>query len=307
MRETAVWGSKVAVFALLVLASGSVRLPAQGSYQITVFDVPSSTGTVPASINDAGAIVGYYYTGSFQTPDRGFQRSPEGAITEVSPPLAGFVSYAYGINSQLIVGSYIDTSGLNHGFTFNGQQYTTIDIDGQPTNLFCISNSGLVGGAIYSSGGEQSESFVRSLHDGIFPVRYPGSYYTYPDGVNDSGQVVGTFIYTPGADSQGFVFSPGTGYAVIAYPGAYETFPNGINDRGTIVGRYAAQTGFQSGFVLKEGTFTSFLVGRFDAYPAAINNRGDITGYFIDSQDHTHGFLATFVPPPAAPSDKVPY
>jgi hypothetical protein len=85
--------------------SGFVRDPLG---KIVSFDAPGSVITVPAAINDAGAIVGY----SDDTMLRhGFVRDSTGAITSFDPPSSHY-TYPMSINDQgVITGWFLNVGG----------------------------------------------------------------------------------------------------------------------------------------------------------------------------------------------------
>src|SRR5271170_3152092 len=89
---------------------GFLRSP-EGKF--TTFQAPgadttagSFNGTNPTSINDLGAITGYYYDASGVT--HGFLRSPDGKFTSFDPPgVGGFGTFPKVVNLEgTIVGNY---------------------------------------------------------------------------------------------------------------------------------------------------------------------------------------------------------
>ena len=91
---------------------------------ITPFDAPGAgtgaqQGTIASSINDVGAITGYYTDANLVY--HGFLRAHNGKITTFDAPGAGTNSpqgtVSYSINSAgVIAGYYQDASSVNHGF-----------------------------------------------------------------------------------------------------------------------------------------------------------------------------------------------
>ena len=80
---------------------------------ITSFDVPGSTGTLPASINPAGEITGSYEDSGGM---HGFVRDSRGTITSFDPP-GSFGTSPTSINpAGEITGGYFDSGGTVHGF-----------------------------------------------------------------------------------------------------------------------------------------------------------------------------------------------
>jgi len=79
--------------------------------EIVSFDAPGSTGTFPASINNAGAITGYYTVANGRA--FGFVRHPDGKFTSFDP---GANTFPRSINNKgVITGSYTNDAGT-HGF-----------------------------------------------------------------------------------------------------------------------------------------------------------------------------------------------
>src|ERR1700678_1647874 len=93
--------------ALLLVAFGShAAAAAQPVY--TTFDPPGSVETFPESINDTGAISGWYYDSKGMP--HGFVRTNDGTITSFDPP-GSTATFSYGINrTGVIAGYYADSN-----------------------------------------------------------------------------------------------------------------------------------------------------------------------------------------------------
>jgi hypothetical protein len=139
------------------------------------FDVPigvhSNEVTTPESINDVGAITGWYNfflqcPGCVTTYGAGaFVRSPQGVFTLFNPPgtlvtlphtggFEGSAPHRLSINhAGTITGSYVDAGGVQHGFVRN--PYGTItSFDpprGKQTTATSINDSGVIAGSYYWS------------------------------------------------------------------------------------------------------------------------------------------------------------
>jgi hypothetical protein len=95
----------------------------------------ANLGTFGEDINSAGTIAGYYSDAN--NVYRGFVRIPDGAITTFDDPDAGtasghgtIVTFEEGMNPKgAIIGWYIDSSGVSHGYlrSPDGSTFTTID------------------------------------------------------------------------------------------------------------------------------------------------------------------------------------
>jgi len=162
----------------LLLSSGTALA---NGYVFTPIDVPGATQTQPTGINNNGAIVGWYWDGSFQT--HGFL-DVNGSFTTLDVP-GSVLTQALGINDQgLIVGGYqvavqlspSVTAFIFHGFVYNGSTYQTLDSTVTPeTILIGINNSGKISGGDASIGGG---SF---MYDGSFhSISVPGRFSRWP-------------------------------------------------------------------------------------------------------------------------------
>jgi probable HAF family extracellular repeat protein len=93
--------------------------------QFTPFDVPSSTATEAAAINDLGQIAGRFYD-NISGQAHGFLWSA-GQVTTLDVP-GSFITRATAINNMgQIVGLFSDGSG-SHGFLWSGGRFTTLDV-----------------------------------------------------------------------------------------------------------------------------------------------------------------------------------
>jgi hypothetical protein len=138
------------------------------------------------------------------------------------------------IDGNNIVGSYSDTFGAQHGFLFDGVNWTTLDVPfprspeapfllAYDTRAYGISGNNIVGWYL-----EGPHGF---LFDGTTwtPLDYPGS-------VNGSNQAVDGNNIVGLAGSTGFLYDGAT-WTPLAYPGSTFTNPLGIDD-GKVVGFY---------------------------------------------------------------------
>ena len=103
----------LAILGVILGISGQAR----AQYVFTTFDAPGSTATQALGINGAGQIVGRF--ASSGNDALGFLLSG-GIYTTLDAPGANQKTIADGINdSGVIVGSYLDTNGVYHGFLAN--------------------------------------------------------------------------------------------------------------------------------------------------------------------------------------------
>jgi hypothetical protein len=163
----------------------------------TEYDVPGALQTNLLSINDAGD-----FTGGFDPDGSGiFQAfvSVGGAITSFSVPGA-LSTFAYERSTQLVVGYYIDSSGIPHGYfrDTNGALHFPIDPSGSVgTILFGLNvRNWVVGRYADSSGVTHGLFFVPP--NSFFTFDYPGSTFTSLNGINAQGVICGRYIDASG-------------------------------------------------------------------------------------------------------------
>src|SRR6201998_3330702 len=132
------WGQYRA--AVLFLSCFLLGLPSGAlshSGTIATFDPPGATSTYANSINEEGAIAGYYYDANFIS--HGFVRDRHGTIITFVVPDASY-TYANSINEEgAVVGSYSDATS-QHGFLRSQRgTITTFDAPGASQGTFAVS------------------------------------------------------------------------------------------------------------------------------------------------------------------------
>ena len=137
----------------------------------------------------------------------------------------------YGINNAgAMVGSYVDSGGVRHGFELLGGKLAKID-DPKGTGTYCfgINKSGaIVGYYATSSFAAQAFLYQKGKFTDIGPAGATGSQAL---GINDSGDINGNFADSKG--SHGFLLKSGK-YTTLDVPGSQGTLGGGINNAGTM-------------------------------------------------------------------------
>jgi probable HAF family extracellular repeat protein len=206
-----------------------------------------------------------------------------------------------------IVGSYFDNANNQHGFVYDVNTFSTLDVPGEQfTGLSSINASGkiVVNSTRFPYDIDLRETVSYLYSGGIF------SPFIYPDvvkfialyGINASGQMIGqadidnpcgsfcTSIHREGI----LVSSDGIKTTL---PGAPRTF----NNKGQIVGKFIPESGgpfYTPGFFLydtnSQQTRTLIVpdsIAVFDE-PRCINDNGQVVGqYSLTSPSDSHGFL----------------
>src|SRR5438552_4875927 len=170
----------------------------------TEYDVPGAPTTDVLGINDPGD-----FTGTFD-PGTGILQafiSVGGTLTSFSVP-AATATLAYQINNsqQLVVGYYIDGSGILHGYyrDANGALHFPIDPSGSTTTILFGDNNRnwVVGRYVDISGVTHGLFFVPP--NKFFTFDYPGSTFTSLNGINAQGIICGRYNDASGI-AHGFI------------------------------------------------------------------------------------------------------
>src|SRR5882757_3631828 len=164
----------------------------------TEYDVPGAPTTDVLGINDPGD-----FTGTFD-PGTGILQafiSVGGTLTSFSVP-AATATLAYQINNskQLVVGYYIDGSGILHGYyrDANGALHFPIDPSGSvSTILFGDNDRNWVVGRYADASGATHGLFFTAPNN-FFTFDYPGSTFTSLNGINDQGNICGRYVDASG-------------------------------------------------------------------------------------------------------------
>ena len=320
-----------AALALAILLGLTVvaALSAQGQ-SFTTFDAPgagtgTNQGTLPLSINTAGATAGIYLDGSNLA--HGFVRAANGTITDFDAPGAGTGknqgTFPFSINTAGdIAGMYSDASNVYHGFVraANGS-ITAFDAPGAGlgghagTTPMSINSVGVIAG-MYRDVSLVYHGFVRAADGAITTFDVPGAgtaayLGTKPISINTAGDIAGAYSDT-NAVAHGFVRAPNGTITTFDAPGASTgpgtpknfpgpgTLPISINTAGDVAGAYTDSNHVVHAFVRSaNGTITTF-----DAPGAgtssglvpgtvggSINDAGNIAGMYSDASNVFHGFV----------------
>jgi hypothetical protein len=170
----------------------------------TEYDVPGAISTSVLSISDPGD-----FTGSFSYDGAIFQGYVNigGTVTSFSIP-GSPLTLAYDINNskQLVVGYYIDSSGIVHGYYRDKNEALHFPIDppsSTATILFGVNNKNWVVGRYADSSGVTHGLFFVPPNK-FFTFDYPGSTLTSLNGISQQGLICGRYADASGI-SHGFL------------------------------------------------------------------------------------------------------
>ena len=157
----------------------------------TQFDVADALSTFVNALNDAGDFAGSFdpTTGSRQS-----FASIGGSIVSFS--VLGGLTEAFGLNnSNEIVGGYLDSVPVRHGYFRDafGTLTFPIDFPGAIGTLpFGINDQGVIVGRYADSAGAE-HGFVLKLPNSFVSFDYPGATFTSLNGINNRGIVCGRY------------------------------------------------------------------------------------------------------------------
>jgi hypothetical protein len=288
----------------------------------TTFDAPgagtaANQGTITFSINLFGVITGYYIDAS--NVAHGFvTAAPFKTFAILTDPDAGQGSgqgtFAGNIKPEggEIAGSYVDASGVSHGFVTAPpyRTFTSFDPKGSVSTLTPVASAlnqeGEVTGEYFDASGA-IHGYVRAANGTITEYNVKGAGTGSGQGtegasINDLGVTTGNYIDSRGVN-HGFLrrrFGAITTFNVSAAGkgSGQGTVPEGIDLLGEITGQYIDSSGVNHGFVRSRfGAITTFdapgagTASGQGTLPATPNLFGVITGQYIDANNVHYGFL----------------
>jgi len=314
----------------IVLGLAVLAAPSAQAQSFTTFEAPgagtgTNQGTVPISINTAGATAGIYWDGSNLA--HGFVRAANGTLTDFDAPGAGTGknqgTFPFSIDTAGdIAGMYSDASNVYHGFV-RAANGTITDFDAPGAGLgghagttpMSINTVGAIAGT-YRDVGLVYHGFVRAADGTITTFDAPGagtSTYlgTEPVSINTAGDIAGAYR-DASAVAHGFVRAANGTITTFDAPGAgtgpgtpkgfpgVGTLPISINTAGDVAGAYTDANRVAHAFVRSaNGAITTFdapgastgtgmLPGTVGG---SISDAGNIAGMYSDASAVLHGFV----------------
>ena len=169
----------------------------------TPFDLIGALDTIPLGINNLGDIVGNARFGDGSQPAF---ISIHQIVTTFAVPGAS-ATFAYQVNdSDQIIGYYIDSSEMTHGYMRNSDGVLTypIDVPGATETLLLGNNASNWGVGRYTDTSGVTHGLFFITPDDILTYDYPGATYTSLTGINKNNLICGYYTDVAGV-SHGFV------------------------------------------------------------------------------------------------------
>jgi uncharacterized membrane protein len=208
---------------------------------LTTLDDPNgtSTGASNLTLDGAIAVVGAY-TNNKTSASMGFLYKG-GKYTDIPGPKGATASSATAINDAGdIVGDYVDSASVTHGFLLKKGKYKTLDPPGSlGTVATGVNKKDNIVFYWINSGGTYSSS----LYNGktYKTINVPGLANSLATDINTAGDVTYQTIDSAGAN-HGALLHKGK-YYKFDYPKSAFTFAGAVNDHSTIVGGWRTTSG----------------------------------------------------------------
>jgi hypothetical protein len=207
------------------------------------------------------------------------------------------------VADNTVVGSYIDSSNVTHGFMWNPTTFhiTKINPPGSVNTYVGGMNSTHTITGSYTDSSGVYHSFLRSPSGHYTLFNAPGAgtgsgQGTIAGDINDNAEIVGAY-----ADSNGvfhvFFRTPGGKFSKFDVLGAQGTFVSGfsgLTDKGAIAGNYSDSNGVNHGFLrLGNGAVTAPIdpTGTVNTYSIGLSLNNTFAGIYFDSSGAVHTFL----------------
>jgi uncharacterized membrane protein len=203
--------------------------------KLTTLDDPNGEDTFCYELNLNGAIAVVASYTDFNTNEDVAFLYKNGKFTDIPGPTGAIASVAYGINDRGdIVGDYLDSSRVAHGFLLKHKTYTTLDVPGAVMTFATgINNKGYI---VLAWAG--SKGFESSVYNGktYRTIDVPGAAGSIAGAINTAGDVAYDWfdfnnVYHGALRHRGK-------YYKFDHPKSAQTLATGINDRHVIVGWY---------------------------------------------------------------------
>lgn len=203
--------------------------------------------------------------------------------TKIMVPGSTFTE-ASGINNLgQVVGTFIDSVGIPHGFIYLNGVFTTVDYPSAAHNYaFGINDAGSVVGS-FSEVLPKGPYSASLREDGIWSAFDFPAHETDGRDINALGQIVGIYNDGVGTPDHGFL-KVGANYTTVDFPGAPITYVFGVNNAGTVSGSYVDNQGLVKGFVYSNGNYTQLTFpNASDTIVTDINNNNMMVGWKVEA------------------------
>jgi hypothetical protein len=249
-------------------------------------------------INNASNVAGYFGDGTVVF-NNGFRLTLPGSFTAENVPHA-VQTQVIGINNVgWTDGFFVESTGVTHGFTFNGSKFKSINAPGTAFNQLLAINDGLVA-AGYSSTDPAGMTLQRAYTESGGTFTYLTSFLpsgilnSQAVGINNADTVSG-FYQDAGGIFHGFTLTAADVLTILDFPGAMDTQAAGISNTGEVTGFYLDSMGGMHGFTYMGGVWQTVdnPKGVGTTTLNGVNDNGRLVGFYVNGTGQTIGFVAT--------------
>jgi hypothetical protein len=258
----------------------------KGEFQ--TLDFPGGSATYLNGVDDDDRYVGYYSP----TPTahrESFLYSGSGFTLMTFPGAVESFAFAntfdpHDPETPIIVGSYSDKTGADHGFMGAINDFETLDYpNAVSTELRGIYFSDAFGPQIvgYFTNPSSEGSFLYDDLTEFSSIAVPGAAQTYASGIN-GGYIVGGYSdSSSGQPLHGFVSFYGAGgernYVTVDYPGADQTFVSATTSFGDLVGSYGPSVTDTNAFIAFPNAFGTVAPLSLDFGGEPVGSKNQLT------------------------------
>jgi hypothetical protein len=236
--------------------------------KITFYTLPfanySPTGPFNATatgMDNAGDVVGGYTDASGGY--HGYLRSASGVLTEINDPLAaagGTIADGISPDGSVIVGFYLDSAQVMHGFLLRDGTFTTYDVPGAQGTVVGFFNHGEFGGTYVAADGLSRGFYVinGTLHTIGAPAEPGARDLALTLSAVDAEGVAFGYVDSANLPGYGFAYANGR-YTTFRDPNQAGTGPQAgtviysANSDGVVVGAYTYTNGTAKQLPYAEG------------------------------------------------------
>jgi len=288
------------VLAVLAFTPLSALADGTSATFITVISPGDPAFTQLLGINNSQTIAGYFGDGTI-VPNNGFTLVLPSSFTPENFPGA-VQTQVVGINGPgETVGFYIDSAGVQHGFTDIGGTFKSVSNPQTTTvtQLLGVNDAGRAAG-YWSDAAGNFHPFTW-VPGAFTPISFSGLVSAQATDINNAGWVTG-FNMTSATTSEGFLDKGGV-FTFLQFPGSVFTQALGLNNSGQVVGTFTDAGGNVHGFIynILTGIYTELNdpFGLNSTLINGINDNDQIVGFYTAANGNTEGFVSQ-VPEPTS-------
>ncbi len=214
-----------------------------------------------------------------------------GVTTNIGPQLSATQSVAYAINdSGEVIGTFVDSSGLQSGFLYSGGIEQSLGVGAYPASI--NSQGQVLFNKIDALGNSQAFIYQNGASTQLGTIS--NSYQVFPTLINNRGQLAGG-VSLPSGYAQAFLYDNGTFTVEGSLNGTYSQALS-LNNNGQLAGNSIGAAGFSQAILITGGVMQDLgtISGGLASWATSVNDSGEVVGYSTtppDGFDHAFVYL----------------